>query len=260
MLAMRSCLAAGLVMLGVLYAADSGVDIRIVYDNTSADGGLREDWGFSAVAIVGDRRVLFDSGADADLLLRNLAALGINPASISHAVISHHHSDHRGGIYRLFQRHPALRVWFLDSFPAEAFEIGLAVGMNPVRVTDPTEIAPGIHTTGPVAGKIPEQALVIDAAGGPVVLVGCAHPGVDRLVEAAREQRKADSIRLLLGGFHLMRHSEADIERLIGRLKELGVRQVAPAHCTGELAKRLLRQEWGENYLACGAGRVITLP
>ncbi len=260
MLAALSCVAAGLATLGASLAAGPGLGIHIVYDNTSADGGLREDWGFSAVATVGDRRVLFDSGADADLFLRNLAALGIDPASISHAVISHHHSDHRGGIYRLFQRHPAMRVWFLDSFPAEAFEIGLAVGMNPVRVTGPAEIAPGIHTTGPVGGRIPEQALVIDTAGGPVVLVGCAHPGVDRLVEAAREQRKADSIRLLLGGFHLMRHSEADIVSLAGRLKQLGVRRVAPAHCTGELAKRLLRQEWGENYLACGAGRVINLP
>jgi 7,8-dihydropterin-6-yl-methyl-4-(beta-D-ribofuranosyl)aminobenzene 5'-phosphate synthase len=240
-------------------AAEAGVQIQIVYDNTAASPGFAEDWGFAAVVTAGDRRVLFDSGADAELFLRNLARLDIDPASISHSIISHHHSDHIKGIYRLALRNPEIRVYFLDSFPESAFEVARAVGLAPVRVTGPLEIAPGFHTTGPIEGPIPEQALVVETASGPVVLTGCSHPGIVKIVEAVREQRGAGKIRLLAGGFHLMRQSEEEITPQLERLVELRVEQIAPMHCSGELAKTLCRRIWNSRYVAGGAGRSITI-
>jgi 7,8-dihydropterin-6-yl-methyl-4-(beta-D-ribofuranosyl)aminobenzene 5'-phosphate synthase len=44
------------------------------------------------------RRILFDAGFSADVVLHNMELLGIPPASIDHVVLSHGHPDHCGGI------------------------------------------------------------------------------------------------------------------------------------------------------------------
>jgi len=110
-----------------------------------------------------------------------------------------------------------------------------------------------------VEGKPPEQALALKTSRGLVVLVGCSHPGVARLVEAAERETGARSVWLLLGGFHMLRQSEEQIQAQIQRLQQLGVEQVAPAHCTGERAKRLFRQAYGARYLPAGTGRSIPI-
>lgn len=235
------------------------LEIKIVYDNTSSDGNLREDWGFAALVEFQGRRILFDSGTYADLFLANLSKLDIDPASITHAVISHSHADHRNGIYRLGLRNHTMRVYFLDDFPPDAFELAMAVGINPVRVKEPLEIVAGVYSTGIVEGSSSEQALVIETSKGLVVLTGCSHPGVGRMVEAAEKLRGKDSVHLLLGGFHMHRLKDEAIGAAIARLQELKVETVAPAHCTGERAKLLFRQAFGERYLPAGAGRRIVI-
>lgn len=217
------------------------------------------DWGFSAAVRFRGSTILLDAGADSQLFLRNLETAGLTPEEIEYAVISHLHSDHREGIYRLAMRNRKMKVFFLDSFPAEAFELATAAGLKPVRVTGPVEIAPGVYTTGQVDGSPPEQALVLDTTTGLVVLVGSSHVGVVKLVEAARAQLGEKPVRLLLGGIHMERLTREEILEQIARLRELGVEKVAPAHRTGETGKHLFRQEWGGDYLPAGTGRVITL-
>ena len=243
----------------VVLSRGAELDIQIVYDNTSLDDSLRQDWGFSAFIAFRNARILFDAGTDADLLLANSRKLGIEPASITHAVISHSHADHVNGLYRLGLKNRSMRVYFLDDFPANVFELASAVGIQPLRVKGPIEIAPGIYSTGPVEGEPSEQALIIETAKGLVVLTGCSHPGLDRMVETAEKQRSSDSVRLLMGGFHMHRQKDEEIRATIARLQTLNVRAVAPAHCTGEGAKQLFRQAFGEHYQPAGAGRRIVL-
>jgi 7,8-dihydropterin-6-yl-methyl-4-(beta-D-ribofuranosyl)aminobenzene 5'-phosphate synthase len=240
-------------------SAAAELEISIVYDNVSAVAGVREDWGFAAVADYRGKRILFDSGGDAELFLKNLRAIGVEPESITHAVISHRHPDHRNGIYRLALSSRAMRVFFLDSFPEDAFAVAAAVGLNPVRVKGPVEIIPGAYLTGEVEGEPPEQALVFETGKGLVVLTGCSHPGVTRMVEVAAEQRGGRPVRLLVGGFHTYRQREDDVRAQIARLIQMQVDQVAPAHCTGEQAKHLFRQAFSERFVPAGAGRRITL-
>jgi len=237
----------------------AGFEIAIAYDNSAANGQFTDDWGFAAVVTTPTARVLFDSGSDPELLLRNLAKLDIDPNSITHTIISHHHADHLGGIYRVALRNQAMKVFFLDSFPAQTYETAMAVGMAPERVTGPREIAPGIYTTGPIGEQVSEQALIIDTAEGPVVLVGCSHPGPAAIITAVEQQRGVGSVRLLLGGFHMIRLSEEQVLEEIRGLKALHVQAVAPMHCTGERAKRLFRKHWSTNYEAGGVGRRITV-
>ena len=240
-------------------AAAPELQIRILFDNTSAGDGFTRSWGFSALVDFRGRRLLFDSGSDPVLLFEHLDKLGIDPKSIEHAVISHQHSDHLRGVYWLYEKNPQMQVHFLDCFPEEAFRRAKGFGMKPRRVTKPFEVVPGIWSTGIVDGLPPEQSLIIETSVGPVMLVGCSHPGLVNLVKTARQQRKHDSIRLLLGGYHLLRKEADEIRATIGQLKSLNVRGVAPAHCSGELARELFGTAYGEDCESGGAGRRIRL-
>ena len=237
----------------------SELEIRVVFDNTSAREDLRRSWGFSAVVDFGGHRVLFDAGSDPILLLEHLEKMQIDPKTIEHAVISHQHGDHLRGVYWVFEKNPAMQVHFLDCFPDEAFHRATALKMKPHRVTEPFEVVPGVYSTGIVEGEPPEQSLVVETSQGLVMLVGCSHPGVVKLVETAERQRKKDSLRLLLGGFHMLRKRPDEIKTAINRLQGLNVRTVIPAHCSGDLAKELFPIAYGDQYNTAGAGRLIVL-
>ncbi|MEK6234550.1 MAG: MBL fold metallo-hydrolase [Planctomycetales bacterium] len=248
-----------LLSAGIATAAEPELEIRILFDNTTAREDLRESWGFSALIDFRGRRVLFDAGSDPILLLKHLDKLNIDPKSIEHAVISHQHGDHLRGVYWVFEKNPKLKVHFLDAFPEEAFRRAAAVKMKPNRVTKPFEVVPGVHSTGPVEGLPPEQSLVIETSRGLVMLVGCSHPGVVNLVETAEKQRGKDSVRLLMGGLHLLRKNPREIKTVVNRLKELKVTTVAPAHCSGDEAKRLFQIGYGKQFHTAGVGRLISL-
>ena len=40
-------------------------------------------------------------------------------------------------------------------------------------------------------------------------------------------------------------------------MKRLGVRRVAPCHCTGRMARELFRKAYGAGFIEAGAGAVI---
>jgi 7,8-dihydropterin-6-yl-methyl-4-(beta-D-ribofuranosyl)aminobenzene 5'-phosphate synthase len=89
-----------------------------------------------------------------------------------------------------------------------------------------------------------------------VVLVGCSHSTVETIVAAVKEATQK-SVRLLAGGYHLLPYDRKAIGGIVGRLKKLGVKQVAPAHCTGHLAFKLLRDAYAKDYLFFGLGEKL---
>jgi len=115
------------------------------------------------------------------------------------------------------------------------------------------------YSTGPLDHGLVEQALVIDADPGLVVLTGCAHPGIVRIAESAT-QLTGRPVHLLVGGFHLMRAAPAEIDAVVARLRALGVAKVAPSHCTGAAAIARFRQAWGADFVEGGLGAVIEVP
>ena len=246
---------------GVAYSVEPTpeLEIKVIFDNTSGRADLPRSWGFSALIDFRGRRVLFDAGSDPVLLLENMERMQIDPSSIEHAVISHQHGDHLRGVYWVFEENPKMQVHFLDVFPEEAFRRAAAVGMKPHRVKGPFEVVPGIFSTGIVDGLPPEQSIVIETSQGMVMLVGCSHPGLIKLVDTAQQQRKQDSLRLLLGGFHLLRKQPEDVKSIIAQLKQRKVDTVLPGHCTGDEAIDLFHLEFGDRFHAAGTGRQIRL-
>lgn len=239
--------------------AAGAVEIVILYDNTSAVEGCPADWGFAALIDYGGHRILFDAGTKRDLFAANLKRLDVDPRSIEQVILSHAHADHTGGLADVYRANRSIKAWLLDAFPPALFQMASDAGVEVKRVTGPAELAPGVYTTGVVPGPPPEQALVIDTPTGLVMVVGCSHPGIVKLVETARAQRGAKPVRLVVGGFHMLDYTAPEIDRTIARLKQLQVESLIPSHCTGDAAKAAFRTAYGEKAQAGGAGNRIVL-
>jgi 7,8-dihydropterin-6-yl-methyl-4-(beta-D-ribofuranosyl)aminobenzene 5'-phosphate synthase len=231
--------------------------LTIVYDNNAHDARLRTEWGFACLVETGQSTVLFDTGGKGDVLMDNMAETGIDPLKIEAVVLSHAHGDHTEGLQALLEAGAKPVVYVLASFPL-SFKNKVRAYTELVEVKAPVEIVPGVYTTGRAGTRIPEQALVIETADGPVVLTGCAHPGVVEMVRRARQVVDQDPA-LVMGGFHLGRAGESDIEAIIDELRQLGVRQVAPGHCTGDRARRLFSDAFGTECILSGVGQVVEL-
>lgn len=148
------------------------------------------------------------------------------------------------------------------------------------------EIAPGIHliaTRSPYVGyfsrypavgghgkfqgegetkfiPLPELSLSLSTTEGEVLIVGCSHSMVDVITRETKTHLGRD-VRLVMGGFHLLPYGESEISEIVRRMQdELGVKSVAPAHCTGHLGFQLFRKAYGERYLVAGLGSSVAFP
>jgi 7,8-dihydropterin-6-yl-methyl-4-(beta-D-ribofuranosyl)aminobenzene 5'-phosphate synthase len=232
---------------------------HVVFNNVAYKAGLETGWGFSCLIEGLADTVLFDTGGDGDILLANMQRLGLDVEAVDAVVLSHIHGDHIGGLAAVLARNPDVTVYLPESFPAsfrqEVTDFGAAVE----TVAGPRQLLQGVYSTGEMGWGVEEQALIVDARDGLVVVTGCAHPNVADMAERATTFR-GRKIALLIGGFHLGGSSDAEIEAIIKRLKNMGVQKVAPSHCTGEGAIQLFRDAWGEDFIEGGLGAVIELP
>ena len=106
--------------------------------------------------------------------------------------------------------------------------------------------------------ELPELSLAINTPDGMVLVVGCSHPGIDKIVEAASAINPR--IHLIAGGLHLVTASDPDIEKIVTALHDrFKVEYVAPGHCTGEPAFTALRKAFADHYLYAGLGTTLAL-
>jgi len=230
------------------------IELAILYDN-HARAGLLPGWGFSAAVRTANSTVLFDCGADRLVLSHNAETLGIAPRDIAAIVISHEHCDHRGGLSAVM--HDRLTLYVPKAFARRrAVPSNRGVAVRPVGGS--LEIAVGIRSLGQIGRAIPEQALLVDAGAGPALITGCAHPGIVRLAEHAA-QLSGRPPELLVGGFHLLRQEPDAVRAITARLLRLGVRRVAPCHCTGDVATSLFREAFGDRFIPVAAGTRLAL-
>jgi 7,8-dihydropterin-6-yl-methyl-4-(beta-D-ribofuranosyl)aminobenzene 5'-phosphate synthase len=104
-----------------------------------------------------------------------------------------------------------------------------------------------------------DQALFIKTDQGLVVVLGCAHRGTINTVRHAQNVTGVKSIHTVMGGTHLIRASEVQLEQTIVELKSLGVQRLGVSHCTGMPAAVRLAQEFGQSFFFNNSGSVITL-
>ncbi len=211
--------------------------LTVVYDNKAKKPELIADHGFSCLIEVQDTpKILFDTGASGSTLLHNMRELKIDPSGIGIVVISHSHGDHFGGLKDIMEANKDVELYLPQSFRG---------GISDKRITkikEPFEIRRGIFTTGELEGV--EQSLVIDTDKGLVVVVGCSHPGVGKVLDAGARFGKIYGIVGGLHGFH-------DFDRL----NPLSL--ICPCHCTQY--KSAIKRLFQDRCLDCGAGLVLEL-
>ena len=234
------------------------VRLTVLFDNVPHRKDLKTAWGFSCLVEAQRQTILFDTGSDGNILLHNMKILGLNPKVIQAVFLSHDHGDHTGGLRTFLMKNPEVTVYPLVTFSKSLQQSVRSYGAKMVVVEDSIRLFDGVYSTGETGSGIKEQGLILATSEGLVILTGCAHPGIVRMVRETRARFDKD-ILLVMGGFHLGGSSSSEIRKVAHELRELGVRKVAPSHCTGPEATDLLRELWGEDFVESGVGTVVTL-
>jgi 7,8-dihydropterin-6-yl-methyl-4-(beta-D-ribofuranosyl)aminobenzene 5'-phosphate synthase len=209
--------------------------ITIVYDNEPKKERLKAGWGFSSLIETRSAPpILFDTGADSPTLLHNMRELGIDPKGIGIIVISHAHGDHTGGLSGILEINEEAEIYVPASLR------GTIPGRKVAKVTGALQISEEVFLTGELKGI--EQSLALKTDKGILIVVGCSHPGVGEIIDAASRWGKAYGI---VGGFHGFRDFD--------RLGDLSL--ICPCHCTQHKAE--IKRLFPEKCLECGAGLAI---
>ena len=150
---------------------------------------------------------------------------------------------------------------YYDGKPPEVMKFGTAwQGANFEPIEKTTEVAPGMTlialvSDAPGTRELRELSLAVNTPDGLVLLVGCSHPGIDKIVEAAAAINP--KIHLIAGGFHLVVSPDDTIAKAVAALKDtFKVENVAPGHCTGEPTFAALKQAFGNRYIYAGRRRL----
>ena len=280
--------------------ADIGVTRRLeilpLVDWATANADLRGEAGVSYLLRTDGSTILFDvggnlAGSDPSPLEANMQRLGLRLADIDTVLISHPHMDHVGG----------LRFAMAGTFSLGNHQVALDgkrvivpspmsyPGVTPRVAREPTVLAPGVVTIGPITGQLPigpvdEQALAVHVQGRDVVLVvGCGHQGLPKLLARAA-QLFDEPLYGMVGGLHypvprgrlvgpagndLQRWatygngpgpSPADVQREIDLLAARGPQWVSLSpHDSSDEMIELFRKTFGAHYhdLRVGEAQVI---
>ena len=269
-------------------------EITVLYDAFGKSSKMKLDWGFSAYIEYGGKRILFDTGNNAEIFRHNVEAKGVDLTKLDFAVISHRHGDHTSGLNHLVAVNPNLKIYapkeafgvfgaalpstfykreeslppemrYYNGKPPETMRFGSAWPAGKFTwITETTEVAPGFHLIllkGPwgVDLEVMEISLAIDTPDGIVLVVGCSHPTLEKIVEAAKAVINKP-IHLIIGGTHLLPAKPDEVARIATALRDLWkVAYIAPAHCTGEPAFKILKESFGDRYLYVGLGTTLRL-
>jgi 7,8-dihydropterin-6-yl-methyl-4-(beta-D-ribofuranosyl)aminobenzene 5'-phosphate synthase len=246
-------------LLSAYAYGDSQVKLTVLYNNIPFNRSLKTDWGFSCLVQGMEKTILFDTGSDGDILLSNMKTLGLDPGLVDLVVISHTHSDHTWGLWELLSENANVTFYVPGSFPSSFQEKITQAGAGVISVSAPTEIIKGVYTTGEMGETIVEQSLVVESEQGLILITGCAHPGI---VEIAGKAKEIGNQRILLamGGFHLMGYGTHQLRTIAAELAEIGIKKIAPSHCTGADAIRIFRELWKDDFVDGGCGATVVIP
>jgi 7,8-dihydropterin-6-yl-methyl-4-(beta-D-ribofuranosyl)aminobenzene 5'-phosphate synthase len=145
--------------------------LRVQVLSTMLTGGTVGigEWGFAALIEVDGQRILFDTGARPETVLKNVREMNIDLANVKDVILSHNHGDHTTGLL-------TLRREFMKTNPAALSRVHVgkgifwnrpagngegnyvvkikseyeATGGTFIEYNEPKEILPGVWLTGPV--------------------------------------------------------------------------------------------------------------
>jgi len=287
-------LAVFILLLAHIAVAGTPNRVTILYDSFGKSPTLTMDWGFAALVEYGGKRILFDTGNNAQIFEHNVKAAGVDLQKLDFVVMSHRHGDHMGGLAYLLKVNPTVKIYapkersgvygddqpsstwyrkdpslpaeqrYYSGAPPEIIHMGEAWPNANFQLIDKTiEIVPGMYLIALVSDKpgtleLRELSLAIRTPDGLVLVVGCSHPGVERIVQEA--SAIDPHINLLFGGLHQIQAPDPEVERIARVLHDqYKLDRIAPGHCTGEPEFAALKKTFGDHYLYAGVGSVVDL-
>ncbi len=288
----RICLA----LLAVLCALPAIAQNRvtILNDAFGQHPELEQDWGYSALIEFEGKRILFDTGDNIAVFEKNTAGLHVDLTRLDMVILTHAHGDHTSGLRYVLAMNPRVRLYVPDDpyftgtalpaaflttdaqpqLPANMRYFGGGprpeprgwvpwTDTNMTAITAATTVAPHIRLVSLVSEKpafkgLREISLVLDTPKGPVVFVGCSHPGIERIMAAATADSPTKSVSMVVGGLHLLQDTPAQIDSTFAVLADTyHVQTLAIGHCSGELAFLKARQKWADHNLYAGLGETL---
>lgn len=275
-------------------------DFKITILSTMLSDFHTGEWGFSAMIEVDGERILFDAGSRENTVVQNAKELSINLDNIDNIFLSHNHKDHTGGLITLKKEYPNSfkkahvgEGIFYSRPNAEGDDNYILsnkntlenLGIKFISHKNPTQLIPGLWTTGQVPRKydeknwsgvskmidskgnivediIPEdQSLFFDTENGIVLISGCGHAGLANTLDYVQKIIPGRPIYKIIGGFHLLKLNNDKLEWTAKKMREAGVNYFVGAHCTGLNSTYSIRNFLGltsESALVGSVGTVIT--
>ncbi len=255
------------------------VTILPLFEEAVSDPDLHSEHGVSYLIQTDQQTVLMDVGnnienAFPNPLDENMGKLGISAKDMDSLVISHNHPDHVGG----------MKAWQSGTFSAPGGRTDLSdlpiyvpialtfPGSLPLIADKPIRIGEGIASIGSQSFVQPfpiwvgnlvgqEQSLVVNVEGkGLVVVTGCGHPGVERIVARA-ESLFGIPVVGVVGGLHYMGMNAEQVQPHLDFIRSMNPSLVALSpHDSDPSTLDLFRSAFPDSYQDIQVGREIQFP
>ena len=276
---------------------ESPARVTILYDAIGKSAGLKLGWGYSALVEYGGRRILFDTGGRLNDFAANVTSVGADLSLLDFVVLSHRHGDHTSGLHHVLKVNPSVKIYTpaeqqnfhtpsapglvnlirrrVESAPENMHyfdgKVPEQIGSdspwpdaNFAQIRTATEVLPGFwlfSTTSDVTGtkEMNEISMAVRTPRGLVVVIGCSHPGVEKILEGA--VKIESPVYSIFGGFHLVETPDAEVSNLVVRFRDKWkFERVAAGHCSGEFAFSEFNRVYETKYDRAVVGAVIALP
>ncbi|MCE4617648.1 MAG: MBL fold metallo-hydrolase [Desulfurococcales archaeon] len=223
----------------------------VVLADNRAGHRLKGAWAWSINIQFNGKSILFDAGGDPGLLEENASMLGVDLRSLDMVILSHHHRDHYGGLKAVADASPGITLYV----PPGRIGRYKRLGFNVVMVKKPIWIDRNLLIVGPLYAtsvQMYEISLALTYNGKIAVIVGCSHPGVDRIVSEALRLTGRKKATLVIGGFH---SPPPEVLQNLASVAET----ICPTHCSGDESRDYLRRHYPEKFCEAFTGSVIEL-
>jgi len=258
-------LLAGLSCLLPAQAEERPARVTVIFDAFGKPSDLERGWGYSALVEYGGKRILFDAGGQYQAFADNVRKLKIDLKTLDFVVISHRHGDHTGGLAYVLEQNPHVKIYAPLETGSLARRLAAAAkallrnaagitpdlryfnGQPPANLTidspwpgtkftlidKSVEIAPGLFLVKTVSDskgtlELNELSLAIRTPQGLAVIVGCSHPGIERILEAASQYDR--QLYTVVGGLHLVDKSDQQVSEVVSNFKtRWHIERIAPA-------------------------------
>lgn len=255
------------------------VKITTLIENSPGEHkALKTEHGISFFIEKDGHHLLFDTG-QSGTFMENAEQLRVDLKLLEYVVLSHGHYDHSGGVRSLAGLTTDFELIMGQGFFEEKYgfkngryeylgnnfdENFLRAHEIKYRLVDQslTELVPGVYVVTQFPRKHKDEVInprfkilqngkmepdpfndevlvAIDSPKGLIVLLGCSHPGMKNMLDAATQLIKRP-VHAVLGGTHLVEADATSLMKSLDYLKDDQLEYIGVSHCTGDSAMQKL--------------------